>query len=141
MGGLPFFWEELTGYKNFRVIDWVNSYQFHLPLLAYKPDISLMPIVPNNFNYGKSNLRYIEACAIQAVGIGTVFNNGNPSPYDDNIIKVSETVSVEELDELLEKIKTVEFFNDTIKQQNDYIKNNGLYLESKQHIDRLMSIY
>jgi hypothetical protein len=139
LGGLPWFLEPIK--NKIKVIEWMNSYQYHLPLLAWKPDIGIAPLVPNMFNYSKSNIKHIEYCALNCASIGTVFSSGMTSPYDSNILKVTEKVTVEELDMLLEKLKNPEFFNSVLKEQHAYMDVNGLYLESVKNIKLLTKIF
>jgi len=139
--GAPWFWKKLEGKPNFEIVPWLNSYQYHIPILEYKPDISFAPLVPNYFNYSKSDIRFIEACAYQAPFIGTVFNNGMPSPYDNCFVKAKEDVTVEQIEQIVDELTEPEMFNDTVKGQWDYIEREGRWMESKKYIDLLTRIF
>jgi len=140
MGGLPYFFEELVGYDNFKTIKWVNSYQYHLPIINEAPDFGISPLVPNYFNYGKSDLKYIEYCAGGMIGIGTYFNNGKPSPYDNNIVKVSNDASIDKIDELFWECCEPDVYNSVIERQFKMLDNDGRWLESPTYIKKLTSI-
>jgi len=141
MGGLPFFFEELKDRTNFKVIDWVNSYLYHLPIKEAKPDFSIAPLVYNYFNMAKSSLKYTESCAMGAVFMGTVFTNNKPSPYDICPIKVPDTATVEHIDDIFWKLTEPEIYNSLIQQQYTYLNDSGLWLESPQFIKQLTDIF
>ncbi len=138
MGGLPFFFE---GIKNkIYTIDWLNSYSYHTPVLKFRPDFGIAPLVPNFFTYSKSNLKTVEFSAVGAIAIGTTFTNGKPSPYDNNIVSLPDTCNVEDIDKLIEFYKEPENFNDVIEKQYKYLEDNGHWLESEKYINLLTSL-
>jgi hypothetical protein len=138
MGGLPFFFEGIK--DKIKVINWVNSFQYHLAIKQYKPDFGLSPLVPNYFNYSKSFIKYQEYCAIGALGIGTVFTNGKPSPYEVCQIKAPDNITVEQIDEMFEKYLEPELYNTTLKAQYKQIDELGWWLESEDYIKRWTDI-
>lgn len=140
MGGLPFFMEEIR--NKVEVIEWVNTLQYHLPIKEFKPDFYIAPLVSNFFNAGKSMLKRVESAASGAVFIGTTnFKSGLPSPYDNGFINADDGITVDEIQTLIEKYSNPELFNDIIKRQYTWMDDEGLWMESKKHIDRLLSIY
>lgn len=138
MGGLPFFFEEIQ--HKIKIIQWVNSYQYHLPIKNFKPDFGIAPLVPNYFNYSKSDIKHIEYCAVGALSIGTIFRNGKPSPYDKNFLKVYDDCTVEDIDELFWKYTEPEFYNDILKKQYQMLYDTGRYTESEKYIKLLTDI-
>jgi hypothetical protein len=141
MGGLPFFFEGIKNRSNFKIVDWVNSYQYALPIKEFRPDFGLAPLVPNYFNYSKSCIKYQEYCAVGALGIGTVFTNGKPSPYDVNIVKVPDNISIKQIDELFDEYTEPEKYNSVIKEQYKQIDENGWWLESPKYIKMMTEIF
>lgn len=138
---IPFFFEELQGLENFKIVRWVNSYQYILTLMSFKPDIGIMPLVPNFFNYSKSCIKFLEYAAGGICGIGTSpFSTGFPSPYDICFHKLPDTCSVEDIEKLVDYVCEPDIFNDTIKKQYQYLRDNNHYLESQGFINYFCSI-
>jgi len=138
MGGLPFFFEEIK--NKIKIVQWVNSYQYHLPIKNFKPDFGIAPLVPNYFNYSKSDIKHIEYCAIGALSIGTIFKNGKPSPYDNNFLKVYNDCSVKDIDDLFWHLTEPEVYNDILKKQYNMLYDDGRYMESEIFLNQLTKI-
>ena len=139
MGGLPFFFEEIK--EKIKIIPWVNSYQYHLPIKVAKPDFGIAPLVPNYFNYSKSHIKYQEYCALGIVGLGTVFTNGKPSPYDVCQVKVPDNVTSQQIDQIFWPLCEPEKYNSILQTQYQQMEAGGWWLESPQYIKLLMSIF
>lgn len=137
---IPFFFEELEGLENFKIVKWVNSYQYILTLMSFKPDIGIAPLVNNFFNRSKSDLKNIEFSAAGCVSIGTTFSDGSSSPYDNNIIKTPDNITVEGIDKIINEVTEPENFNDIIQRQYKYLRDNNRYLESQGFINYFCSI-
>ena len=73
--------------------------------------------------------------------IGTVFRNGKSSPYDNNIVKTYEDITVEEIDEIFDQYTEPDQYNDVIQKQYDMLDKNGRWLESPQYVKRLLQIF
>jgi hypothetical protein len=142
MGGNnpPFFFKELLGRDNFHTIGWLNSYQYHLPIIDYSADFSIGPLVPNEFNYCKSDIKAIEAFASNSAFIGTVFTNGKPSPYDNVLIKCKDNCTEQDIDMIFERYTEPDFYNKVLKMQYEYLIKNGRYLETKESIRIFTSV-
>lgn len=150
MGGLPFFFECIKDEPNFNFVNWVNSYEYYIPIRNFKPDFCIGPLMPNFFSYSKSNLKFIESCAYGAAFIGNVFENVSPpkaypgkhapSPYDDVFLKVQHDCSVKDIDEIFQKATEPETFNSIIKEQYNFLDSNGLWLESPKNLQRWIDI-
>jgi len=138
MGGLPFFLESIK--DKIQYTDWVNSYQYHLPIKNFRADIGIAPLVPNYFNYAKSDIKHVEYCSQGMISIGTVFTNGKPSPYDNNIVKVNSNCSVEDIENIVDEYTEPEKFNKTIKEQYKMLDQNGRWLESPKYIKMMTDI-
>jgi hypothetical protein len=126
---------------NYSLYDWVNSLQYPLAVKATRPDIIVMPLVPNNFNYSKSDIKAIESYAIGAVAVGTVFGaDKGPSPYDDNLVNVPYNCTVADIEEKINWCCDMNNFNETIAKQYKKLIDEGRYLEDAKYINFLTSI-
>lgn len=140
MGDIPFFLEPVR--EKIQFIPWLNSYQYHLGVKSAKADFSIGPLVPNNFNYSKSYIKYQEACAEGMVFIGSTFENGKPSPYDICELKVKESATVKDLENLIFGVASDPIkFNQIVKKQYDWLDRTGGYLESKKYVETLIEAY
>lgn len=140
MGGLPFFFE---GIKNkIKVIEWVNSFQYALPIKEVRPDFMIGPLVPNYFNYSKSDIKAIEAYAVGAVFIGNTWKGTKyskfPSPYDNCPVNVP--YNIRDLDKIFWELTIPENYNKIIKQQYQILDNDGRWLESEKYVKLLTDI-
>lgn len=137
-GGLPWFFDEIK--DKIKVIGWLNSFQYHLGVMGEKADFGLMPLVPNNFNRGKSNLKYLEYCASGVLGIGTSFVDKTVSPYDCMDVKLMNNCTLSQIEELFETYRDPKNYNRAIENQYKFLDDNGHWLESKKWIDNFMSV-
>jgi hypothetical protein len=139
MGGLPFFFDEIK--DKIKLIPWVNSYQYPLPIKESKPDFSIGPLVPNFFNYSKSDIKYIESIAYGAAFIGNTWKGTKyenySSPYDNCIVNVPYDISYEKLDDLIWSLTEPEKYNEIIKKQYEMIDTNHRWLESPAYVKLL----
>lgn len=139
MGGLPFFLEKIK--RKIKVINWVSSFDYHTYVKNQRADIIIGPLVCNEFNRAKSDIKYVEACACSAPFIGTVFNgDDNPSPYDNCLLKVNEHCTVDDIEEIVEKLRDPVFHNKIKNEQFDMLDREGRWTESKQYIEKWLSI-
>lgn len=139
MGGLPWFFEEIK--DKIKVVNWIPSFHYHLAFKDINADIGISPLVPNYFNYSKSPIKYQEYCVSGTLGIGTVFSNGKPSPYDISLTTAPDTISVEEIDALIDRVTEPEVYNDILNKQYQQVIDNSWITESKGYIDLLFSIF
>jgi hypothetical protein len=136
----PWFFDSIR--DKIKLVKWHNSYQYHIPILEYKPDFSFGPLIPNYFNYSKSNIRFLESCAYGAVFIGTTFTSGKPSPYDCCFEKFPDNCTVEDIEQrVFGELVYPDNFNKIIKDQWQYMDDTGSWLESKQYMSRLLKIF
>lgn len=140
MGDCPFFFEEIR--SKITVIPWLNSYQYHNGVIGTKADFIIGPLVPNNFNYSKSYIKYQESCAVGVPFIGTNFTNGKPSPYDVCKIRVTEKVKVKDLEDIVFGLsKNLEDYNKVVKAQYEWMDKVGGYMESAKYVKLLTESY
>jgi len=140
MGGLPFFFQGLEKKPNFHLVNWVNSYQYHLPIKKFRADFGVAPLVPNYFNYSKSCIKYQEYCALGILGIGTTFTNGKPSPYEVCQVKVPDTITVDGINDVFNKYCDPQEYNKVIKAQYHQIDTSGWWMESNEYVKMLASV-
>lgn len=139
MGGLPWFFEEIK--DKIKVINWVDSLHYPSVVKAVNADFGIAPLVPNYFNYSKSPIKYQEYCVSGIVGIGTVFTNGNPSPYDIACVRTEDTVTADQLDELFfGYLSRPEVYNDLLNKQYQQVVENHWIQESAGYIQKMMNI-
>ena len=98
-----------------------------LPRLLYHlaPDFYLAPLRESVFNKCKSNLKYLEACAIGAVCIGSGFDD---SPYSmiDERAKIYSTMNAKHIEKMFFDLCQKDNFNSVIDRQYKYINDNWL---------------
>ena len=159
MGGVPFFFEGIKNKANFHHIDWLSSYQYHVPFQRFRPDFGLAPLVYNHFNMAKSDLKMIEYSAAGCVALGTVWNNPaplqwqekigmktfQPSPYDDlpvhKYVKFHDDITLEQFDENFSKLCQPEVFNDVIKLQYEMLNKGGRWLEDSKWLNQMLELF
>lgn len=137
----PFFFKEIEGRSNFHTINWVGSYKYHLPVLEYGADFAIGPLVPNYFNYSKSCIKMQEAYASGSVFIGSTFQNGFPSPYDEGLITVPYNCSVEDIEQQINKLCEPSEYNSIIEKQYEMLQNKGWFTESRKFVNQLVELF
>lgn len=139
LGGLPFFFEPIK--DRIKIHNWVNSWQYHQVILSHRADIGLMPLVPNNFNRSKSDLKYLEYAAAGILGIGTTFSDGTPSPYDKMPVTLPDNCSYSDIEDTVNRILEPDTYNKIIREQYKFLDTNGRWLESKEFVDNFTSVF
>lgn len=139
MGGLPWFFEEIK--DKITVCGWVNSLHYPSAVKSLKADFGIAPLVSNFFNYSKSPIKYQEYCVAGIVGVGTVFTNGKPSPYDIALTQAPDNVTSEMLDHLFfEYLCLPENYNRLLDQQYQQVIDNNWITESSGYVNLMTSI-
>lgn len=140
LGGLPWFFESIK--DKITIINWVDSFNYHNVVINMRPDFGIMPLVKNNFNKGKSNIKEQELCACGAVAIGSYFDDEtnwvNQGPYYNCEAKVSYKASVEDIDKMFDTLCEPENYNSIINKQYKNMAERGWYLESKEYVDKFI---
>lgn len=140
MGDLPWFFADIK--DKITIIPWLNSYQYHLGVKGANADVAIGPLVPNNFNYSKSYIKYQECCAEGIPFIGSVFSNGKPSPYDVCMLKVDDTVTAKEIENAIFSITSnPDEYNRIVTEQYSWMDKTGGYLESPKYVQQLLDNY
>jgi hypothetical protein len=139
MGGLPFFFECIK--DKIKVMNWVNSFQYHHAVKDVNADFGIMPLVPNNFNYSKSDIKAIELYTCGVVCFGTTFINGKPSPYDNNPLSLPNNCSVGDIDRMIEKYSKVENYNKILDTQYNKMVREHRYTEDPAYVKLLIDSY
>jgi hypothetical protein len=138
LGGLPWFLEEIK--DKITIYNWVGSFDYHTLLKNIRPDIGIMPLVPNNFNYGKSDIKYLEFIAVGCPTIGTVFTNGNPSPYDVCQETLTDTCTVQQIKDRIKSICSPDHYNKVKNAQYQWMRDNGRWMEDPKYINLMLKI-
>jgi len=138
MGGLPWFFEEIK--DKIKVVDWVDSFRYHIAVKEQKAHFGIMPLVPNNFNHGKSDIKYIEHSADGVVALGSIFTNGKPSPYDNCEVTVPDNVSVQDIDDIFWPLTEPENFNKVKNAQYNKLNNEARFIEHPEYVKYLTSL-
>lgn len=136
LGGLPWFFESIK--SKITIVNWVDSFNYHNTVINMRADFGIMPLVPNNFNHGKSDIKAIELYATGIAAIGTVFTNGKPSPYDNNPLTLKDDCTVDDIDRMFDKYCEPVNYNNVIDKQYTKLINEGRYLESKEYVDKFI---
>jgi len=138
MGGLPFFFEEIR--SKVKIYEWLSAYQYPYVMKMINPHFVISPLVPNEFNSSKSDIKKIEAQANGSVPIGTVFGD-RPSPYDNNIVKAPVDIDVQGIDELIKKYTERDLFNSIVMRGYRELEQQDRYTESSGFINKINSIF
>lgn len=141
IGGLPFFFDEIK--NRIKVIPWLNSFNYHLAILGERAHFGIMPLVPNNFNVGKSNIKFLEFSAAKILAFGTYFKEGYKGyqgPYHDMPVKLDWKSSLEEIEKTVNFYRQPENYNKIIDEQSKYLDVNGHWLESKTWVDSFLKV-
>lgn len=100
MGGHPWFVEDLVKEHKISSIPWLDSYEYPIALRRSQPDFTIMPLKNNIFNRCKSDIKYLEACAVGSVAIGSKFKD---SPYENIDLTFDENTSPKEISEIVDR--------------------------------------
>lgn len=138
MGGLPWFFEEIK--DKIKVYPWVNSLHYPQTVKSINADFGIAPLVPNYFNYSKSAIKYQEYCVAGALGIGTVFTNGKPSPYDICATTAKDNITVEEIDSLFDELNQPDVYNRVLAEQYQQVIDNHWITESSGYVNLMTKI-
>jgi hypothetical protein len=104
-------------------------------------DFGICPLTPNNFNYSKSDLKQIEYYASGSVCIGTVFNNGMPSPYDNGFLNVKDDCTVDDIWNVFNDHLNPDMYNSIRNKQYEFMVKNHRYTEDPTYINQLLKVF
>lgn len=138
MGNPSWLWNEIQ--DKVRSVPWVTPNRFASLVCRLKPDLVIAPLVPNEINRCRSDLRYVEACVSSAAFLGSDFAD---SPYENTpeICRVPQGFTVDQLDERLRQIKDRDTYNKLIADGWDFLVNEGRLMESEQCMGRYVDAW
>ena len=138
MGNPSFLWNEIQ--DKVRSLPWVTPNRFASLVCRLKPDLVIAPLVPNEINRCRSDLRYVEAAVCSSAFLGSTFPD---SPYENTpeICRVPQGYTVEQLDERLREIKDRDTYNKLVAQGWDFLLKDGRIMESEKCIGRYIDAW
>ena len=138
MGNPSFLWNEIQ--DKVRSLPWVTPNRFASLVCRLKPDLVIAPLVPNEINRCRSDLRYVEAAVCSSAFLGSVFPD---SPYENTpeICHVPQGFTLEQLDERLREIKDRDTYNKLVAQGWDFLLREGRIMESDKCIGRYIDAW
>ena len=138
MGNASFLWQPIQD----KVISlpWVTPNRFASLMCRTNPHLVIAPMVPNELNRCRSDLRYVEAAVCSAAFMGSDFPD---SPYANvpELGRVRQGATMAELDEKLRQIKDRDTFNGLVNQGWDFLVKEGRILESDQCMSRYVEAW
>lgn len=138
MGGPSFMWNEIQD----KVVNlpWVHPPRFASLMCRTAPHLVIAPLVQNELNRCRSDLRYVEAAVCSAAFLGSYFQD---SPYAavPEISRVPLGATMEQLDEKLRMIKDRDTFNSLIDQGWKFLVEDGRIMESEQCMARYIDAW
>ena len=138
MGNPSFLWNEIQ--DKVRSVPWVSPNRFASLTCRLHPDLIIAPLVPNEINRCRSDLRYVEAAVCSSAFLGSVFPD---SPYENTpeLCHVPQGATVAQLDEKLRAIKDRDTFNGLVAQGWDFLVKEGRLMESDLCIGRYVDTW
>ena len=121
-------------------LPWVQPHRYAALVCRLKPDLILAPLVPNEVNRCRSDLRYVEAAVSSSAFLGSVFAD---SPYErvPELSRVPQGATIEQLDEKLRQLKDRDTYNKLIADGWDFLLKDGRILESDKCLNRYVDAW
>ena len=138
MGNPSFIWNEIQ--DKVRSLPWVTPNRFASLVCRLKPDLIIAPLVQNEINRCRSDLRYVEAAVCSSAFLGSDFQ-GSPYENTPEICRVPQGFTVEQLDEKLRQLKDRDVYNKLIKDGWDFLRQDGRIMESEQCVNRYVDAW
>lgn len=138
MGNPSFLWNEIQ--DRVQSLPWVTPNRFASLVCRLKPDLVIAPLVPNETNRCRSDLRYVEAAVCSSAFLGSVFPD---SPYEacPDICKVPQGFTMAQLDEKLRQIRDRDTFNGLVAKGWDFLVKEGRIMESDTCMGRYVDTW
>lgn len=138
MGNPSFLWNEIQ--DKVKSLPWVTPNRFASLVCRLRPDLVIAPLVPNEINRCRSDLRYIEAAVCSSAFLGSEFPD---SPYMETpkLCHVKQGATMADLDEKLRQIKDRDTYNKLINDGWDYLLKDGRIMESEMCMGRYMDTW
>ena len=91
---------------------------------------TLAPLIDNEFNRSKSDLKYLESCAIGRVCLVSDFEN---SPYNNahQLQKIPMNASIGQIRDIVENAKN--HYSEILKYQYEYLQNRWLHMHLNEY--------
>lgn len=135
--GLPYVWEEVK--EKVRIIPWADCNTYPRVVQSQHYDFTIGPLVENDFNKCKSELRFLEACAAGSVFLGSVFP-GSPYECIHPLCRCPANITETELRNKIEILCKKENYNEVLNWQYEFMNKNQYWLESQGHINSWLSM-
>lgn len=138
MGNPSFLWAPVQ--QMVRSVTWVTPNRFASLACRLQPDLIIAPLVPNEINRCRSDLRYVEAAVCSSAFLGSVFPD---SPYSSvpELSRVPQGATMEQLDEKLREIKDRDTFNRLVDDGWKFLVEKGRIMESDACIGRYVDAW
>lgn len=123
IGPVPWFLSDLS--DRIVSIPFVNVLQLPRLLHDIQPDFYLAPLRECVFNKCKSDLKYLEACTIGSVCIGSAFDD---SPYSmiDERSKIYSTMNANHIEKMFFDLWYKDNYNEVIDRQYEFMNSRWL---------------
>lgn len=120
--------------------EFVSAVEFPSTIAAIRPDFYLAPLQDNAFNRAKSNLKLLEASAIGAVLLGSMFPF---SPYGEAhfLSHVFNDDTENSLENLFYHLCKSRVFNTVLAYQHLIMDGNSYWMDSKEYMARWLRTY
>lgn len=138
MGNPSFLWAPIQNLV--QSLPWVQPHRYASLVCRLKPDLIIAPLVPNEINRCRSDLRYVEAAVCSSAFLGSVFPD---SPYSNvpELSRVPQGATMEQLDEKLREIKDRDTFNRLVDDGWKFLVEKGRIMESDACIGRYVDAW
>lgn len=122
IGKIPFFFKDIA--NKIINIQPINILEYPILVNSLNADFIIAPLKENVFNKCKSNLKYLESCAVGSVMIGSSFDN---SPYNciDERCKIQKTMTAKNIENMFWKLCEKDTYNEILDEQYKYMNENG----------------
>ncbi len=123
VGPIPWFLSDLS--EKIVSIPFVNVLQLPRVLHDIRPDFYLAPLRECVFNKCKSDLKYLEACTVGSVCIGSAFDD---SPYSmiDERAKIYNTMNANHIEKMFFDLWYKDNYNEVIDRQYEFMNSRWL---------------
>lgn len=125
IGKIPFFFKDIA--DKILCFEPINILSYPNLLHSINADFIIAPLKENVFNKCKSNLKYLESCAVGSVMIGSAFTD---SPYNciDERCKIQKTMTAKHIERMFWKLCEKDTYNEILSNQYEYM--NEMWLEN-----------
>ena len=138
MGNPSFLWAPIQNLV--QSLPWVQPHRYASLVCRLQPDLIIAPLVPNEINRCRSDLRYVEAAVCSSAFLGSVFPD---SPYSNvpELSRVPQGATMEQLDEKLREIRDRDTFNRLVDDGWKFLVEKGRIMESDACIGRYVDAW